>query len=277
LETYHGVTYGERLIVVEGSLDLTDPKDVKALILEIQALGKFGVIFIDTMAQATPGANENTSEDMGRMLAHCKEVGHYTGALVCLVSHSGKDLSKGTRGWSGLRGAMDFQLEVQQDPTTKERSVRLDKSKDGADGTTWPFTLEVVDLGRDKDGRPITSCVVVPVTSALSDAAKLAEIRHALLKEVKDCNRRQIALSHVSTARNYVVKHLGIAPTHRGTYHEVLMDLIDSGALVPDTFLFKDSQRHAKRGLTLGTTTKVSQVSPAGSPMAEEEGVNELE
>lgn len=120
--------------------------------------GRPGLIVIDTFAQVLAGANENASEDMGKALAHCKGIHKATGALVLLVHHSGKDASRGARGWSGLRAAADVELEVSR--SADSRMVRTTKQKDGADFQEWGFKLKSILLGQDEDGDSITSCVI---------------------------------------------------------------------------------------------------------------------
>lgn len=41
------------------------------------------------------------------------------------------------------------------------REMRVTKMKDGEDNIAWGFKLEIVDLGFDRDGDPVTSCVAV--------------------------------------------------------------------------------------------------------------------
>ena len=123
-----------------------------------QAIGKADVVIIDTFAQTTPGANENASEDMGLALGNCKGIHRYTGATVILVHHSGKDESRGARGWSGIKAAADAQLEVQR--VGEARMLRTDKQKDGDDDKVLGFKLESVTIGMDSDSDPITSCFV---------------------------------------------------------------------------------------------------------------------
>lgn len=133
--------------------------DDKALAVQINAWGGADAIVIDTLAQVTPGGNENSGEDMGKALAHCRRLHQATGALVVLIHHSGKDASKGARGWSGLKGATDVEIEVLRDGD--QRSVRVSKMKDGAtEGQEMGFSLHTVTLGLDEDGDEITSCVV---------------------------------------------------------------------------------------------------------------------
>lgn len=138
--------------------DLRKAPDVKDLIRGIKAFGEVGLVIVDTLAQTTPGANENSSEDMSPAIKNCQAIHEATGAMVLLVHHSGKDAAKGMRGWSGMRGALDAELEVVR--TATGRKVTLTKAKDGKDGTEWGFDLDIVTLGLDEDGDEITSCVV---------------------------------------------------------------------------------------------------------------------
>jgi hypothetical protein len=116
------------------------------------------VIVVDTLAAASPGSDENSGKDVGQIIAHCGWMHKMTGALVVLIHHSGKDASKGARGWSGLKGAMDAELQVTRNGDF--RAVESTKLKDGADGTVWPFKLKTVVLGIDSDGDPLSSCVI---------------------------------------------------------------------------------------------------------------------
>jgi hypothetical protein len=144
-----------QLRIVLAVPNLLAPQDVRDL---SGAIGPADVIVIDTLAQVTAGANENSSEDMGKALAACRSLHEATGAVVVVVHHAGKDASRGARGWSGLKGAADAELEVTRDGDL--RRARVSKQKDGTDGDVLAFRLRTVELGRDEDGDPITSCVV---------------------------------------------------------------------------------------------------------------------
>ncbi|MNQ99725.1 hypothetical protein D3C85_1154750 [compost metagenome] len=128
------------------------------LIKEIKARGQYDLIVMDTFAQVMAGANENSGEDVGKALAECRRIHRHTGAMVLLVHHSGKDASKGSRGWSGLKGACDVELEVSR--SDDDRAVSASKLKDGRDGIQIGFKLHTVVLGEDEDGDDITSCIV---------------------------------------------------------------------------------------------------------------------
>jgi len=146
--------------VITAAPNFLDSEDIAEVIAQIEALGDVDLVIVDTLAQVTPGANENTSEDMGRALANLRLLHTATRAMVLAVHHAGKDLSKGSRGWSGIKAAADVQIEVvRHEDNTRE--IVIEKMKDGEDGLRWPFKLEVVELGVDEDGDPVTSCVAV--------------------------------------------------------------------------------------------------------------------
>lgn len=138
--------------------NLLEPAQITDLIKDIKQREPYDLIVMDTFAQVMPGANENSGEDVGKALAECKRIHRHTGAMVLLVHHSGKDASKGARGWSGLRAAADVELEVLR--SDELRSISVTKLKDGQDGAQIGFKLHTVILGEDEDGDDITSCIV---------------------------------------------------------------------------------------------------------------------
>tara|TARA_R110000868_G_scaffold304136_2_gene564641 strand:+ start:1029 stop:3206 length:2178 start_codon:yes stop_codon:yes gene_type:complete len=164
---HHGIQSHEfdigAIFAAPNLLELPDPlndRPVTTLIDKINRAGDIGVVVIDTLAAVTVGANENAAEDMGRAISNCKYITEQTGASVILVHHTGKDVTKGARGWSGLNAATDAELEITRHDNGL-RSAKATKMKDGADEAEFPFRLHVVNLGLDEDGDPITSCVVI--------------------------------------------------------------------------------------------------------------------
>jgi hypothetical protein len=124
-----------------------------------------GMIIIDTLNRAAPGLDENSSQDMGRILAGMKRLQEITVGLVLIVHHTGKDASKGLRGHSSLFAALDGAIEVERNATGRTWSAA--KVKDGEDGKRVAFQLNLIDLGKDADGDPIVSCAVGPDTGAM--------------------------------------------------------------------------------------------------------------
>lgn len=169
-EQYHGESITNNFRVVTDHLSLFHDGDIEefaGVLLENGAEG--GVVFIDTLNQSAPEADENTSKDMGRIISRAMRLQELTNSLVVLVHHTGKDAGKGLRGHSSLHAALDAAIEVKND--AKSRVWSLSKNKDGVDGIPNSFRLEIVKLGKDADGEEITSCVVLPDSHAVFKAA----------------------------------------------------------------------------------------------------------
>ena len=155
-----------------------------------------GVIVIDTLNQASPAADENSSQDMGVIIKHLKLLQESTGGLVLIIHHTGKNTSQGLRGHSSLKAALDVNIEVLGGD---KRSWLLEKSKDGEDGKSFGFRLEAQRLGIDSDGDPITSCTIERDHSAIfSKPEPSGKAQKAALKVIKQ------ALS-ISTSKRMTV------------------------------------------------------------------------
>lgn len=158
----NAVELAELPAVIADAPNLLEPKDAAAVtkaIVEWATLGgPVDVVVIDTLSATTPGGNENSGEDMGLVLSHCKFLHRKTGALVVLIHHSGKDATRGARGWSGLRAAADAEIEVVRNGDYRAASIT--KMKDGTDGGQFAFKLKVIELGLDAEGEAESSCII---------------------------------------------------------------------------------------------------------------------
>lgn len=120
---------------------------------------KIRVIFFDTLARISAGANENTGEDMGPIMESLELIAKKTETAVVAIHHSGKDQSKGSRGWSGIYGAIDAEIEVKED--NGKRFFRVSKQRQlGSKEQVYGFDLKVVEMGVNKWGEVATTCVV---------------------------------------------------------------------------------------------------------------------
>lgn len=156
------------------SLDIRLAADRADLVQAIQAAGwSGGVLCLDTLNRAAPGMDENDSKSMGEVIGAAKAIQAALGGLVLLVHHTGKDATKGLRGHSSLHAALDAAVEVARDG--ERREWKMNKAKDGEDGEAHPFRLDVVEVGTDEDGEPITSCVIVPEENA-GDAVRRVKL-----------------------------------------------------------------------------------------------------
>jgi len=158
-----------RLRVVTSSVNLLAPAsgDLDTLIVEIkQAAAELGgvvLVVLDTLNAMMTGGDENSSADMGAMIAAARRIMDAVGCSVLFVHHSGKDETKGSRGHSSLKAAVD--MEIQVTGNEGDRLAEVLKLRDGETGQRLGFRLDAVDLGPDPDpdadeGERISSCVV---------------------------------------------------------------------------------------------------------------------
>lgn len=184
--------------------NLMEVEDVKALIKQIKKSGEFDLIVIDTLAQVMPGGNENSGEDMGKVMGHCKEITRLTSAMVVPIHHSGKDESRGARGWSGLRAACDFEYEIIR--ADEERVAIVTKMKGGSDGDEFGFRLETIIVGNDDDGDDETTCVIQFTDSSRATVAVTKEPKGDGRKEVMERAHALLLLGDGVLTRNALVK-----------------------------------------------------------------------
>ena len=180
----------------------------KVVAQRVNDWGGADLIVIDTLAQTTPGSNENSSEDMGKALGHCRMIHAATGAMVLLVHHAGKDVTKGARGWSGLKAAADTELEVTRDGNA--RWIRVSKQKDGMEGLSFPFRLQDVQLGVDEDGDPITSCVLEFVEDTQAPRTRMPKgiWKQQVWKSVLECCELSGEDAAIESVLRYAVERM---------------------------------------------------------------------
>jgi len=117
-----------------------------------------GKVTIDTLARAMSGGNENMPDDMGTLI-HCADmIRHECSAAVHFIHHSGKNTAAGARGHSSLRAATDTEIEVSAQPDGLH-VAKITKQRDWAIGDEFAFRLVQVEVGRDLDNNPVTTCV----------------------------------------------------------------------------------------------------------------------
>lgn len=156
-----------------------------------------GVLVVDTMSASAPGLEENEPGPIGQYLKAIKYIQRKLRGLVLLVHHTGKDASRGLRGHSSQAGAYDCIIEV--DRINDTRGWTVVKGKDGPDGQSQSFRLEVVDLGFDGDGDPVSSCVIVPTEGGAVAPAAQRPVRGRNQKLVLEALQAAIATAEAPT------------------------------------------------------------------------------
>jgi RecA/RadA recombinase len=166
-QMHHGRQLPDTLkIITHTPLALSSAKDLQDLIAAIRAVvgDDHGglVLFIDTLARAMGTYEENSNDDMGRVVAACDLLSKQLECTVAAVAHPGKDVARGMRGGSALLGGLDTVIQLEKDDNGI-RTWTIEKQKEGEDGLTGQFKLHVLAIGEDDDGDEITSAVILPL------------------------------------------------------------------------------------------------------------------
>ena len=156
-----------------------DANDVIELVKTIEELKGHPVRLIigDTLARMSAGANENSGEDMGPVMARFDAVAQATGAAILIIHHNGKDQAKGARGWSGIRAHIDTEIEVVEKDGIRSATITKQRELSGK-GESIYFQLKVIEMGITKFGKPATTCVAIPDESASTEQPHKRPSKH---------------------------------------------------------------------------------------------------
>jgi hypothetical protein len=123
-----------------GAGDLTDPNWVEEL-GDVLAEDLPDLVVIDTYARSTAGMDENSSKDTGLVVKHMDQLRRACDACIFPLHHSGKDESRGARGSTALKAAMDYEINVERSGDVI--SLTTTKVKDGRE--PYPIVFRLVD------------------------------------------------------------------------------------------------------------------------------------
>ncbi|MVW21767.1 AAA family ATPase [Escherichia coli] len=134
------------------------------------------LIVIDTLARCFGGNDENDSRDMGAFIQGCDAIKQATGATVLVVHHSGKDETKGARGSSAFRAALDAEYRISRENSEVTALVAAcTKMKDAEEPKESAYDLKSVEVFTDTDGEEIVSMVVIDVPRAPAELERIEE------------------------------------------------------------------------------------------------------
>lgn len=228
------------LKIIGVGVSMMDTKLVEALTLELESIENLKLVVIDTLAAASPGADENNSAGMSTFVHNCRKIQSKTGANVMVAHHCGKDVTKGARGWSGLKGAADTVIRL--DKRSSHFVAVVEKQKNHIGGKKFEFLLEQVDISTPSS--TANSCVILHVDSILSPA---------VINDSGDVQRRVLECFSQIDAEGSGVTHDGLlsrlvgleTPPQQGSrdrraekYKRSINSLTNRGALIEqDGFL----------------------------------------
>ena len=143
----------------------------------IEALREFqpNIVVLDTLATATAGQDENSSQ-MSAFLTANGPVGRIRAAfhaLVIVIAHQGKDREKKVRGHSGILGNADVGLQVTADKDSGTIEVFVEKMRDGRDRFKNYFEIE----WKGPANIPVPRKITEAKYQSLKSEAKRQEVR----------------------------------------------------------------------------------------------------
>lgn len=141
------------------------------------------VVVVDTLSQSMAGGDENDPADMTKVIRNLGHVSRECSVTILLVHHLGKDATRGARGHSSLRAAIDTEIEISVGETGV-RTASVTKQRDMPFGEPIHFTLRSIVLGEDDDGEDITTAMAVE-----ADAADLQLLEEAQRPQPKGNNQ----------------------------------------------------------------------------------------
>lgn len=180
LRKAHGSAQAFKLVEGVSNLLIKDSPDYLALKEAVKA-ERPALIFIDTLAMAFPGLEENSAEAMGRVVAVSRALTRW-GAAVVLIHHDTKAEGGTPRGHSLLNGALDVALHVKRDDEQKIIRGRLTKNRNGTCDRDIAFTIATDDFGFDDDGDPLTYPRCNPLLGIPAKVKRLPPQASAALK-----------------------------------------------------------------------------------------------
>jgi hypothetical protein len=167
---------------------LTLVRDHKALIASIRAYEvNPSAVVLDTLNRSFHGS-ENSEEAMREYVSAAEVIRDTFGCVVIIVHHPGHEGAR-PRGSSALRPATDFQISLCRDKDDKDTIVaEVERMKDGEAGLKLASKLHIVQLGKDRDGDLVSSCVVVPA-AVPKRAVKLTDRERGAIDALDACKK----------------------------------------------------------------------------------------
>jgi hypothetical protein len=150
MRTAYDISIDAPLFIIRKAVNFRDHAAVQALAKLIRETVGDGVpvrmVVIDTLARAMPGADENSAQEVGLVIAECDWLKEDLDTTIMLVHHSGKDESKGARGTSALRGAWDTAFEIRSAGKRRAMMTVVDQ-KEAEAGQQFVFRMDEVAVG----------------------------------------------------------------------------------------------------------------------------------
>jgi len=127
-----------------GAVNILDPAGVSALEEVITDLG-IELLVVDTLRKSMTGGDENSTQDVGRLMSQLEQWHNELGCSSLLVHHANK--SGGFRGSSAIEGDADAVWQVSRPGHGLQLELKPEKFKDADDDWKLTVTYEAAEAG----------------------------------------------------------------------------------------------------------------------------------
>lgn len=189
-EIEHGEVAEDRIYVLERAVNLADPSEVLCLVELVQEYG-FLLVVIDTLAKSAPGVNENSSTEMGVVVAALEQLRDATpgkaGAAVA-VHHARKSSDSDgrpvARGSSAVEAGVDLVYRLSK---ANDGRVLVDrtKRKDGPEQDSFTMTLRPVGQSAVLDYQRSVGSPVAPASRVSAQERRYQERHTEVVKVIR--------------------------------------------------------------------------------------------
>ena len=230
----HGLGTSGHFHMLPMAVNMRDQVEVEKLIRSIDRLDrKWTAVYIDTLARAMLGADENSSTESGLVISAADAIRNHVQCAVVFVHHSGKAAERGARGSSAILGAVDTSVVVSKDENYITMRVEKQKDAEPMDDITLEMTpiasisgSSVVLTRLDGDAVPKKERKAKPASGRQEHAFM------ALQNLIIDMGQKRVPIAAWNDAHKG--KSPDLTPEQRNTARQALQD---KGLVVVDNFM----------------------------------------
>ena len=230
----HGLGTSGHFHMLPMAVNMRDQGEVEKLIRSIDRLDrKWPAVYIDTLARAMLGADENSSTESGLVISAADAIRNHVQCAVVFVHHSGKAAERGARGSSAILGAVDTSVVVSKDENYITMRVEKQKDAEPMDDITLEMTpiasisgSSVVLTRLDGDAVPKKERKAKPASGRQEHAFM------ALQNLIIDMGQKRVPIAAWNDAHKG--KSPDLTPEQRNTARQALQD---KGLVVVDNFM----------------------------------------
>lgn len=168
--------------LVTGVSDLFSTNSLNLLELQNQVMQhRPSLIFIDTLAMAFPGMEENAFESMGRVVAVGRALAQ-RGAAVIFIHHGTKAEGNTPRGHSVFNGALDMALHLKAKDGHGVIRGKLTKNRNGSVDCDIAIKIGTHEIGKDQDDDVVDAAYAIELAQgAAAEAVRFSPSANAAM------------------------------------------------------------------------------------------------